>query len=138
MIEFFIAIYLILSQLVDCAPATCDFLGGVVVPAGEDECCPTCGCRWGNNTYRVGESFPAGDGCNQWYEFNDFNLCCTVGVIIMLHVYIHTYTKYGIITGPWNPTFKCPVSNSPTQHCSSCTTSGVRCTLIACKIDLEA
>ena len=50
--------------LVDCETPSCDFPGGVVVPAGEDECCPTCGCRFGNDTYRVGDSFPAGDGCN--------------------------------------------------------------------------
>ena len=54
------------SQLVDCAPTQCDFTGGAVIPAGEDECCPTCGCMSGGTTYRVGESFPAGDGCNGW------------------------------------------------------------------------
>ena len=57
------------SKFVECETPTCNNNpGGVVVPAGEDECCPTCGCRRGNNIYRVGQSFSAQDGCNTWYE----------------------------------------------------------------------
>ena len=87
------------SQLVDCESPSCDFLGGVVVPAGEDECCPTCGCRWGNNTYTVGESFSAGDGCNIWYGCIDLNLGCTAGVIVMLHV----IKVYSYVLSPISP-----------------------------------
>ena len=84
-----LCIALLYSQLVDCERPSCNFPGGVVVPAGEDECCPTCGCNFGNGTYRVGDSFPAGDGCNTWYECIEPSWFHS-----KLHVYHAPYMKY--------------------------------------------
>ena len=73
-----------ISKFVECEAPTCNNIpGGVVVPAGDNECCPTCGCRLGNKIYRVGKSFSAPDGCNTWYE------CIKpAGFIVMYIIYI--------------------------------------------------
>ena len=70
---------LFFSQAVLCLKPNCT--SNDIIPPGPDECCGTCGCRYGGKLYSPGETFPSTDGCNTWWDILFYT--CT-GYIIML------------------------------------------------------